>query len=331
MTHWTNVFLFELRQKFRSKSYLFVTFGLPILAIVLFFAYQAYQDFSSEEEDTANPITETADSSDNVIGYVDQTPQALFPAPESYDAAPEDCQVTAASVGDLTPDVIKRITAPYCMRGIVRAYDSREAGEQALRDGDLDALYVIGPDYLETGEVAAYSEGFSLESASTETLMNDYLLASLLSNVEPEAYERLYLRLRDPAVIVENKLAGSNGAETANEDQGFALVYGFGLLLMMTVLWGGGYVMQSVVQEKESRAIEILLSSVRPNALLTGNFDKLVRIVIRIIFKIDAVADQSRVAGVWHCNQGLLRVDAVERASAVESPGGAPEREGAAS
>ena len=86
--------------------------------------------------------------------------------------------------------------------------------------------------------------------------MNDYLLASLLSNVEPEAYERLYLRLRDPAVIVENKLAGSNGAETANEIRGCA-----GLRLRPADddrAWGGGYVMQSVVQEKVAR-IEILV------------------------------------------------------------------------
>ena len=53
MTHWTNVFLFETRQKFQQE--LSVCHLRPaILAIVLFFAYQAYQDFSSEEEDTAN-------------------------------------------------------------------------------------------------------------------------------------------------------------------------------------------------------------------------------------------------------------------------------------
>jgi ABC-2 type transport system permease protein len=40
--------------------------------------------------------------------------------------------------------------------------------------------------------------------------------------------------------------------------------------MMLSVFWGGGYLMQSVVQEKESRIIEIILSSVRPTPLLLG-------------------------------------------------------------
>jgi ABC-2 type transport system permease protein len=38
----------------------------------------------------------------------------------------------------------------------------------------------------------------------------------------------------------------------------------------MSIFFGGGYLMQSVVQEKESRIVEIMLSSARPTALLLG-------------------------------------------------------------
>src|SRR5690606_23225934 len=82
--------------------------------------------------------------------------------------------------------------------------------------------------------------------------------------------ELLYLRLRDPGNVVEHRIADSGETEQGNEDQNFILTYGFGLAMMLALFWGGGYLMQSVVQEKESRIIEIILSSVRPEPLLAG-------------------------------------------------------------
>ena len=44
MTNMWTVFKYELRRKLRSKSYLLITFGVPLLAIVAFYGYRAYQD-----------------------------------------------------------------------------------------------------------------------------------------------------------------------------------------------------------------------------------------------------------------------------------------------
>ena len=38
----------------------------------------------------------------------------------------------------------------------------------------------------------------------------------------------------------------------------------------MPLFTGGGYLFQSLVQEKSSRVMEVLLLSLRPNQLLTG-------------------------------------------------------------
>jgi len=115
-----------------------------------------------------------------------------------------------------------------------------------------------------------YSDSFSLETASNDDVFKDYLFRSLLVNVGPDAYELLYLRLRDPGNVVEHRIADSGETEQGNEDQNFILTYGFGLAMMLALFWGGGYLMQSVVQEKKSRIIEIILSSVRPEPLLAG-------------------------------------------------------------
>ena len=276
MTHWLEVFRYEVRQQFRRKSYLFITFGVPILALVIFFGYQVYRDMTRGDEEAPAPITEV-NKETRTIGYVDQTPGGLFPPPESYPKVA--CEPSANELKVLDPEraldqvrsrLIKRISSPYCLHSMITRYPSLEAGQMALEDGDIDALYAIAPDYADTGAISAYIGTFSIEAQETEGLMRDFLLRSLLIGVDAPDYEALYLRLRNPALISENRLTDTGAAEENRESQNFVLVYAFGLLLMLSVFWGGGYLMQSVVQEKESCIIEIMLSSVRPGALLLG-------------------------------------------------------------
>jgi ABC-2 type transport system permease protein len=280
MMHWFEVFLYEARQQFRRKAYLSVTFGLPVLALVIFFGYRAYRDTTQKStSESQKPITETANQNKTVIGYVDLTPQHLFPDPGSY--ASVACTPTAQEAQALTltsasstlvrSELIKRISSPYCLRQLVLSFDTRAEGDKALDNGRIDALYVVEPDFAQKGDVSVYIRGFNLSISSTaQTLMQDYLLRSLLYNVDAKDYESLYLRLRDPAFLTQHKITATGATQQENQNQKFILVYGFGLLMMLSVFWGGGYLMQSVVQEKESRIIEIILSSVRPTPLLLG-------------------------------------------------------------
>jgi len=276
MTHWFDVFRYELRQQFRRKAYLFITFGVPVLALVVFFGYQAIKNMGDEDDTPPTPVTEVNEGG-RAIGYVDMTPEQLFPAPESYpnvSCAPSATELEVlgfnSALNHTRRAVIKRISSPYCLHGLVTRYDTRSAGEAAVTEGKITALYVIEPDYVETGNISVYIKGLDLQIAETRTLMQDFLLRSVLFDVAPDAYETLYLRLRDPAFVIEHRLLASGATEQSHEGQNFVLVYGFGLMLMISIFWGGGYLMQSVVQEKETRVIEIVLSSVRPLALLLG-------------------------------------------------------------
>jgi ABC-2 type transport system permease protein len=270
MTHWFNVFQYEVRRQFRSKSYLFITFVVPLLVLGAFFGYRA---LTAGKEDKPSQPVGTVNQANKSIGYVDLT--GLFPGPESYPAVNCGLKTDEAQSGANLSTIsriamIKRITSPYCLREAITAYTSVQAGRAALDDSTIDVLYVIEPDFVETGNVSVYVKRASLEHMDTQTLIQDYLIRSTLYHVDPTAYEQLYLRLRDPAVVAENRISSTGAVQTQNENQNFALVYGFGLMMMLGMIWGGGYLMQSVVQEKESRIIEIMLSSVRPTALLAG-------------------------------------------------------------
>jgi ABC-2 type transport system permease protein len=266
MSRWISVFKYELRQTFVRKGYIFMTFIVPLLAVAAFYGYRAYKDTTEDHQDEPlNPVTsEEFGQADKTIAYVDLTPNHLFPGPLTY--AEIDCQ---PNVTEISAEVIKQVTSPYCWSDRILYYDSRKVGEQALDDKTIDVLYVIEPDYVTSGEVSMYMSGFNIEAASTDQWMEDYLRASLLDGLDAESYERVYLRLRDPAVVTEHRIDEA-ATTSSNENQNFVLVYGFGLILMMSIFWGGGYLMQSVVQEKESRIIEIVLSSVQPLPLLVG-------------------------------------------------------------
>ena len=277
MTHWLDVFRYELRQQLRRKAYLFMTFVLPVLALAGFFGYRAIKD--ATRSTSHNPMTPVSDVNkvSQTIGYVDLTSPQLFPAPGTYPAV--HCTPSQAEINAIGSDVnltatrdqaIKRISSPYCQRDTVLDFKTYEQGKTALKDGAIDALYVFEADFYTTGNVSIYVSGFNIEVGNTETLLHDFVLRSLLYNVDAQQYAALYLRLRDPAFMIEHTITDTGATQQTNENRDFLLVYGFGLLLMLTVFWGGGYLMQSVVQEKESRIIEIMLSSVRPLALLLG-------------------------------------------------------------
>ncbi len=277
MTYLLTVFRFELRTLFRRKGYLAVTFLVPLIAVLGFTAYKGYRDAQDEDDAPATPVTEVNEGGTRV-GYMDQTPQGLFPGPESYEEVrcfPSEDEIALLNNGESSQSrarasLIQRVSSPYCLGGHLVAFESFEAGRDALEADRIDVLYVVEPDFVATGHVSQYMSELDLEAVDADQVLEDYLLRSLLRELPAAEYESLYLRLRDPGVVIEQQLSASGEVETTNEDQNFILIYGFGLLMMLGIFWGGGYLMQSVVQEKESRIIEIVLSSVSPTPLLAG-------------------------------------------------------------
>ena len=147
--------------------------------------------------------------------------------------------------------------------------DSEDAATQALTQGDIDEYFVIPADYVATGIVPRYTLKKELApppavSAAIEGFLDSNLLAS---QVPPE----LIGRVLTPATIVTTTLT-TEGAVAA--DQGglsnFILPAIFGALLAIALNVSANYVLQSLGEEKENRLMEILLSSVSPQQLLTG-------------------------------------------------------------
>jgi ABC-2 type transport system permease protein len=89
--------------------------------------------------------------------------------------------------------------------------------------------------------------------------------------------ERLRLRGIDPAILDSLNseksieiLKVTNDTETKDNGIGFAAGYFTGFLIYITLLIHGSLIMQSVIEEKSSRVIELLISSITPKELLLG-------------------------------------------------------------
>lgn len=123
--------------------------------------------------------------------------------------------------------------------------------------GEPDAVVTITGD--ETGyqvavngsETADAGELSQLAETARQAVRDACLRAAGLSSRQLEA------------------LTASTGEEDSHED-GFWVQYGYSILAMILCLMSASYVIRAVVEEKDSRLVELLLVSVKPMALLTG-------------------------------------------------------------
>ena len=92
--------------------------------------------------------------------------------------------------------------------------------------------------------------------------------------------------------------AGRRGQRAAERRQSFIVVYVFAIALMLGLFTTNGYLMQSVIEEKETRLIEILISTVRPVQLLAGKILALGLIgLLQIVVWIGGIYPDRQVGG----------------------------------
>jgi ABC-2 type transport system permease protein len=135
------------------------------------------------------------------------------------------------------------------------------AGEQQVRDGDLDALVTGSAGALQV----TVKESLNTELRNTlNGLMQQQVLTSELAQADLDPKQVLATAAAAQVKVTELQPRG--------DDQGQRLVIGLivaGLLYMALMIYGQT-VAQGVVEEKSSRVVEILLATVRPWQLLAG-------------------------------------------------------------
>ena len=143
------------------------------------------------------------------------------------------------------------------------SYPDETSANADLQAKKIQAVYVISADYLQTGAV----ERLSLDrpGGNANSQFSEFLRLNLLKNQPKEIAKRLL----NGSSITTRSLDGSRSVGS-DSFLAFILPFAAGLMFILVISFSGGYLLQAVVEDKENRTMEILITSVSPNQLMAG-------------------------------------------------------------
>lgn len=232
---------FEYRRRIRSKWFLIGTFGMPILVlgISLFTGYMAGAGAGIETK---------------YFGIIDET---------TYYGEKLSMALDKRFEGDETP--------PFAVAIANGTFLSLQVQYDALvNDKSLDGYFVIPKDFATNPTIRNYSRSSStfrstivIEAELKEILVKERSEALDLSQ---EVLDKIFL-----SIDVTNFDIGSSEAREAEElIADYIAPFIFMFLLFLGIFTGGQLLLRAVLEERSSRVIEVLLSTVSYNELMGG-------------------------------------------------------------
>jgi ABC-2 type transport system permease protein len=152
---------------------------------------------------------------------------------------------------------------------LIIEYPSTEEANSKLVAGDVKEYFVIPEDYLSTGLITRYSMKSEIEPpADVLSATRTFLINNLLKDsVNPDIVLRVNTPMNLNSIVLDKT---GNIASGQGGFGGYIVSYLFSILLLMAIFTASGYLLQGLSEEKESRIMEILLSSVSTRQLITG-------------------------------------------------------------
>ena len=144
--------------------------------------------------------------------------------------------------------------------------DVRKELDARVSRKELEGYIILPPNLLQNGqpEFSARNTADVFTQSRVENSINRALRSQRMveNGIKPEDIDKM----SEP---VNLRTTGAGGKESKGESS-FYLVFGLGLLIYMSVLLYGQFVLGAVIEEKETRIAEILFSSMRSFPLMMG-------------------------------------------------------------
>ena len=195
-------------------------------------------------------------------------------------------------------------------------FSNEEDAQAALRRKEIQAYYLFHPDYAEnrtTDMIYIQTPG-----SNATRQFHDFLQINLLSNKPTEIAQRAVGGNR----VTVRSPDGTREFPAGGPPFGVVLPVFIGLGLMILLMTASGFMMDGVVQERENRTIEVIVTSISPGQMVAGKILGIVWICLTELvawglFAILAVFLARNVYGIeWFQNltvdwRGILAVVAV--------------------
>jgi ABC-2 type transport system permease protein len=153
----------------------------------------------------------------------------------------------------------------------VHYYPDAASAQAAVRAGEIGQALVIPADYLTGGRARRYVRSASAFSEAADRAVGRWLAANLVRGRVDSALAARVARPLEREATFKLDRDGQFVSKSTNDDLGSVFIpMIFGMALGLTIVIGGQYLVQGVVEEKESRILESLLSTLRPSELMAG-------------------------------------------------------------
>jgi ABC-2 type transport system permease protein len=239
----------------RRKAFLFTVIGTPA-----YFAFVMWISSAGEMKERQQVLKELSR-----VAVVDSTGLFAAAAPEiRTEIRPDDNPFARRTPGQPAAPV-------QSFRTEIVFLPDQAAADRALRAREVSQVVVIPADYLETGSVRRYARTSSLFSSADRRAIGAWLANNL---VRGRVDSLLALRVAKPAEAERLFTLGKDGRFELKDDRrellDFMLPFTFAMLLGLSIVLGGQYLLQGVAEEKESRILESLLCTVSAEELMAG-------------------------------------------------------------
>lgn len=224
-----------------------------------------------------------------VSGKEQRDSGATADAPEPPPVGPEGQRQQIKDAGKLIKPTFVVEEARLDNRSLDEVKSSLEA---RIRNRELEGYVVLPPNLLKDGqpEFRARNAADVFTKGNVEGAINRAVRGQRL--VDNGISEKAVEKASEP---VNLKTMEAGGKESKG-DASFFFVFGIGLLIYMSVLLYGQFVLGAVIEEKETRIAEILFSSMRSFPLMLG---KLVGVSLVALTQLGIWAAAFMAFSVW--------------------------------
>ena len=144
------------------------------------------------------------------------------------------------------------------------------AKSELINNQDVSLLYIPKIDINTKAEISFYSfnnPGFSLEKTLSGKIRNELENIKLInSGIEKEQLEQLKASVEFNTYNLSNKGVENESSSEASSAVGYISAF----LIYFFIFFYGAQIMRGVIEEKTSKVIEVIISSVKPFQLMMG-------------------------------------------------------------
>ena len=256
----------EYLSTIRRKAFIILTIGMPVFFMILFGVSAVGGMLAARSEAKSSLPVGIVDEAGVVdMGLLEKV-RASFPALKTP-GRDGDRLAALKDLQDFDSSMAR-------MRGMIqiKTFGSREGARSAFLNKEIRGYYVVPADFLVKGEIRLVIRkgGFLSDDRPAWSTISRLLQASIL---EGKVNEDLGRRVWIPPRVESTQMSESgevSGSGREGEFASFVVPYFSSLFFMLAIIGTSGYLLQGVAEEKESRVIEILISSVTTDQLLAG-------------------------------------------------------------